>query len=341
MADPLRSAPVGPATPSAPAATRPALATSSPTATAADAPPSRAQVLAAFAAVYVIWGSTYLGIMYAIRTIPPFLMAGSRFVLAGGIMLLASRLRGEEREAPAGTTTGAMWRSLAIVGLLLFVGGNGGVVWAEQRVPSGLTALLVSMAPIFFVLMEWMRPGGRRPTRGVTAGLVLGALGMGILVGPDQLAGGQRTDLVGALVLIVASVTWAAGSLHARYAKLPAAPLFVSGAQMVTGGFLMLALGLAVGEARGFSLAQVSSTSWIAFAYLLTFGSLVGFTAYSWLLKKVSPAKASTYAYVNPLVAVFLGWAIAGEAVTARTLIAAAVIVGGVALITISKSKGR
>jgi drug/metabolite transporter (DMT)-like permease len=214
-------------------------------------------------------------------------------------------------------------------------------VWAEQRVPSGLTALLVSMAPIWIVLLEWMRPEGRRPTRGVTAGLVLGALGMGILVGPDQIAGGARTDLVGAVVLIVASVSWAAGSLYARYARLPAAPLFVSGGQMVMGGLLMLALGLAVGEARGFSLAAISGTSWLAFWYLVTFGSLVGFTAYSWLLKKVSPAKASTYAYVNPLVAVFLGWAIAGEPVSPRTLLAAAVIVGGVALITVSKARGR
>ena len=305
----------------------------------AEAPPSRAMILLAFAAVYVIWGSTYLGILYAIETMPPFLMAGSRFIIAGGIMLLASRLRGEDRAAPAGATSRGVWTALAIVGGLLFVGGNGGVVWAEQRVPSGLTALLVSMAPVFIVLMEWLRRDGKRPTRGVIAGLVLGALGMGILVGPDQLAGGARTDVLGATVLIVASMSWAAGSLYARYATLPSAPLFVSGGQMVTGGLLMLLLGLVVGEASGFSFAQISTRSWIAYVYLITFGSLVGFTAYSWLLKKVSPAKASTYAYVNPLVAVFLGWAIAGEAVSARTLLAAAVIVGGVAMITIAKAR--
>lgn len=336
MGEPARTATEEPVAPTAPrAAARPASVAHP------DAPPSRLLIVLAFAAVYLVWGSTYLGILYAIETMPPFLMAGSRFVVAGGIMLLASRLRGEDRSAPAGVGAGRMWKGLAIVGALLFVGGNGGVVWAEQRVPSGLTALLVSMAPVFVVAMEWLRRDGRRPTRGVLAGLVLGALGMAILVGPDQVAGGARTDVLGAIVLIVASMSWAAGSLYARYARLPPAPLFVSGGQMVTGGALMLLLGLVVGEARGFSLASVSARSWIAYWYLVTFGSLVAFTAYSWLLRNVSPARASTYAYVNPLVAVFLGWAIAGEAVSPRTLIAAAVIVGGVAMITISKARER
>lgn len=303
-----------------------------------SAKPPRWRVVTAFAAVYLIWGSTYLAIRLAIETIPPFLMAGIRFLIAGAILYAWARWRG----TPPPLRT--HWLAATIVGGLLLVGGNGGVVWAEQRVPSGLTALLIATVPLWMAFLNWLRPGGVKPSNGVIAGLLLGFIGITLLVGPGELAGGHHVDSLGAAVLIMASLSWAAGSLYSRRAQLPASPLLTTGMEMLAGGALLLIAGSLADEWARFELSALSVRSSLALTYLIVFGALVGFTAYIWLLRVSTPAQASTYAYVNPVVAIFLGWALAGEPLTARTLLAAAIIVAAVVVITtqrVPSDKGK
>jgi len=297
--------------------------------------PSTAKVVAAFAAVYVIWGSTYLAILYAIETLPPFLMAGVRFLIAGAVLYAWAWLRGARRP------TRLHWKSALIVGGLLLLGGNGGVVWSEQRVASGLAALLVATVPLWMVLLEWMQRDGTRPDGRTLFGVALGLVGLALLVGPNALLGGERVDLLGAGVLVLGSLSWATGSLYARRAPLPESPLLGTAMEMLAGGALLTLLGLAVGEAGAVDLGAVSSRSFLSLLYLIVFGSLVGFTAYTWLLGVSTPARVSTYAYVNPVVAVLLGWAFAGEPLTPRMALAAAVIVGAVAAITSGQAARR
>jgi len=297
-----------------------------------DGTPTRTRVLLAFAAIYVIWGSTYLAIRFAIETLPPFLMAGTRFVIAGALLYAWSRARGAARPERI------HWKTTAIVGGLLLLGGNGGVVWAEQRVPSGLAALLVAALPVWMATMEWAR-GGIRPTAGVIGGLLLGLTGIGLLVGPGEFAGGAGADTLGAIVLVLASISWAAGSIYSRGASLPKSPLLTTGMEMLAGGGLLVLAGAVTGELGHLDLAAASTTSWLALLYLIVFGSLIGFTAYIWLLEVSTPAKVSTYAYVNPVVAVLLGWALAGEPLSLRIAIAAGVIIAGVAMVTIARGE--
>ncbi len=296
----------------------------------------RGRVLLAFAAIYIIWGSTYLAILYAIQTIPPFLMAGVRFVVAGGILYVWAWLRGAPRPEPA------HWLSAAVIGGLLLLGGNGSVVWAQQRVASGLAALLVATVPMWMVLLDWLRPGGVRPGPRTAVGIVIGLLGLAVLVGPDQLMGSGRVDGQGALVLVLGSMCWAAGSLYARTAKLPASPMQSIALEMLAGGALLLLAGVLAGEPARLDLGAVSLRSVLGLGYLIVFGSLIGFSAYIWLLSVSTPAKVSTYAYVNPVVAVLLGWAVAGEPLTPRMLAAAAIIIAAVAVITTRRAaRGR
>ncbi len=285
------------------------------------------KLVAAFAAVYIIWGSTYLAIRFAIETLPPFLMAGVRFLIAGGALYLWVRWRGTGRPEPR------HWLGATVVGGLLLWGGNGGVVWAEQTVPSGLAALMVATVPLWMVLIDWWRPGGTQPARIVLLGLVFGLVGMVLLVDLEETRSGAIHG-VGALVLILASLSWASGSLYSRHANLPRSPFLATAMEMVMGGALLTAAGLARGELGSFDPAQVSGRSVAAVIYLIIFGSIIAFTAYIWLLRVVPPAKAGTYAYVNPVVAVALGWARADEAVTWRTVIAATIIILAVVLIT-------
>lgn len=291
------------------------------------------KVLAAFVALYIIWGSTYLAILFAIETIPPFLMAGIRFLVAGSILYVWGRARGAARPVRR------EWVAASVVGGLLLLGGNGAVVWAEQRVPSGAAALLVATVPLWMVVLDWLRPGGVRPTGRVVLGLAVGFAGLGLLVGPSDLGGGS-IDVIGALVLVIGSLSWASGSIYARGAKLPSSPLLVNGMEMLAGGVLLVLAGLVTGEASALNLAAVSGRSLAALAYLVVFGSLIGYSAYTYLLGATTPARVSTYAYVNPVVAVFLGWALAGEPLTPRVLVATAVILGAVALITLSRGSG-
>lgn len=291
-------------------------------------------MLGAFAIVYVIWGSTYLAILFAIETVPPFLMAAMRFLLAGSLLYAWSRTVGG-----AARPSRAHWRVAAIVGVLLLFGGNGLVTWSEQRVPSGMAALLVGTVPCFMVLLDWLRPGGVRPTGRVAAGLVLGLLGLVWLVGPDSVMGGGRADLIGAAALVLASFSWAVGSIYSRQASMPASPFLSTAMQMLAAGVALGVLSVALGEPWRFDPAALSLRSALGFAYLVVFGSIVAFSAYIWLLRVSTPARVSTYAYVNPVVAVLLGAAFANEALTTRMLVAAAVIVSGVALITLSARK--
>ena len=286
-----------------------------------------AKVLAAFAAVYLVWGSTYLAIRVAIDTLPPLLMAGARFLLAGAALYAFMRLRGEP--APLRKH----WGTTAAIGALLLLLGNGGVVLAERTVPSGVVALLVAMVPLWMVLLEWLRPGGVRPSLRTVVGLVVGFAGMVLLVGPSGL-GGEPVDPLGAGLVLVGSLAWAAGSIYARGAALPKSALLATGMQMAWGGVWLTAAGLLAGEWRGLDPAEFTTRSLLAWGYLVVFGSLVGFTAYIWLLGATSAARVSTYAYVNPVVAVLLGWGLLGEPLSARVIAAAAVIIAAVAVIT-------
>jgi drug/metabolite transporter (DMT)-like permease len=294
---------------------------------------SRGQIVAAFAAVYLVWGSTYLAIRYAIETLPPFLLGGVGFVIAGALLYAWCRFRGE---APRPTARGWWWATL--VGALMLGGGNGGVVWAETRVASGVAALIVATVALWVVIVEWVKPGGRRPAPLVAAGVLLGLAGVGVLVGPQRIGAGG-VDPVGALVLNLAALSWAVGTLLARDARMPKPTLFGAAIQMLCGGAVLIALGLASGEAARLDVGAVSATSLLAFGYLIAFGSLVGYTAYIWLVAHVSATHASTYAYVNPIVAVLLGWAIADEPVSPRMLVASAIIVGAVALVTLGGAR--
>lgn len=284
------------------------------------------QRIAALATVYVIWGSTYLAIRFAVATLPPFLMAGVRFAVAGLLLYIWTRSRGTPRP------TWGNVRSAIIVGLLLLVAGNGLVVWAETVVPSSLAALLISMTPIWMAVIMWVRPGGVRPSLPVAIGLGLGFVGVALLIGPGLLQGGG--NLLGLIVLPLAALSWALGSVYSRDANMPASPLMGTALEMLAGGVALLIIGVVAGEPARVNLHAFSAQSVLALIYLIIFGSLIAFSAYVWLLKTTNLALVSTYAYVNPVVAVFLGWAFASEQLTPMTLIAAAVIVAAVVIIT-------
>ena len=290
-------------------------------------PASRAQIVLAFAAVYVLWGSTYLAIRVGVETIPPFLMAGMRHLTAGVLLLGWLRLSG----TPAPSRR--HWRSAAIIGGLMLLGGNGLVTWAERRVPSGLAALIVASVPIWMTLLHGLQ-NRTRPHGVVILGLALGLGGLAFLVAPGGGAGAaNRIDPLGAAALLAAALFWAIGSLYSRKAPLPSSTLLATAMEMTAGGLILLATAALAGEGRGFSLSAVSGRSLFALAYLVVAGSLLGFTAYVFLLGATTPARVSTYAYVNPVVAMFLGWAVLGEAVTLKTFAAASIIVAAVALI--------
>jgi drug/metabolite transporter (DMT)-like permease len=289
-------------------------------------------VLLAFAAIYLIWGSTYLAIRVAVETLPPFAMAGVRFIVAGLLLYGWLALRGRARATPR------QWLDNTLAGALLLVGGNGIVVWAEQKIPSGITTLIISISPLFMVLIDWMLPRGTRPTWATFTGLALGFGGLVLLVG-GGVPGGPSLDPWRCAGLIASSLFWSAGSLYSRYARNPADPLTAATLQMLLGGGMLFLVGLARGELENFSPTALTLRSTLAWAYLVVAGSLITYPAYVYLLKHSTPARVSTYSYVNPVVAVFLGWLILGEPVTRRTLIASVVIVAAVAIITTQRAK--
>lgn len=292
---------------------------------------NRMRIVLAFAAVYVLWGSTYLFIKYAIETIPPFFLGFTRFAVSGGLLYALARWRGAPR------ATGYEWKMAAITGVLMLGFGNGAVMWAEQSIPTGVVALIVSSVPIWIVVIDWLRPNGVRPKRSMLAGLVLGFAGMIILVGPRAIVGEGHIDEVGALILLGGSIAWAVGSLTTRGNK-PGSPIVFAALQMLAASAAMLLMSLVQGDFARFSMGAVSARSMVSFVYLVIAGSIIGYTAYVYLLGVVSAAKASTYAYVNPVIAVLLGWVFANEALGVRTIVAAAVILAGVAIITGTQS---
>lgn len=295
-------------------------------------------LITAFAAIYIFWGSTYLAIKYAIETLPPFLMAGARFFAAGSILLVWARFS-KDYEKPKF----AHWRTSFVVGTLLLLGGNGGVVFAERYISSSLAALLVATEPFWIVLLSWLWLKGARPNLKVVSGLAIGFLGVWLLISGQPATGATNSgsmQLFGAIAVMIAALSWATGSIYGLRAPVLKSSLLTSGMQMFAGGSVLLLVSLISGELFRFNVSEVSSRSWFGLVYLIVFGSLVSFTAYSWLLKNAPPAQVATYAYVNPVIAVFLGWLIAGESFTTQMLVGAGVIVGSVALIT-SHDKGE
>lgn len=288
--------------------------------------PSRVSLVAAFAAVYLIWGSTYLAIRWGVAEIPPFLMAGGRFLGAGTVFVAWAAHRGAARPAARD------WLTTALIGLLMAAGGNGGVSWALQRVPSGVGALLVSMVPFWVALIDWLRPRGARPPGQVGVGLALGFAGVALLVNPTDLAGARTLDPVGAGTIVAASLLWAAGSVYSRYAPQPASHWLSAGMQMLGGGAVLMVLSAASGELTRLDWSTVSPAAFGAWFYVAALGS-VAYGCYLWLLKASTPAKAATYAYVNPVIALLLGYLLAGETLTLWSLGSSALVVAGVLLV--------
>lgn len=296
--------------------------------TTATVPPPLWQILIAFGAVYIIWGSTYLAIHYAVETLPPLAMAGSRFTVAGAALMAVTFLRGIQGP------TARQWRSAAVTGGLLLAGGNGMVVLAERQVSSSITALIIATTPVWFALGEWLLPGGRRPSFRTWAGIGLGIGGVAFLsFTRDTSSTAQSIPITGLIFLVIATISWASGSLLVKRLDKPASPWMMSGAQMVSGGGILLVMASLRGEWSTVGQAPISERSWLAWTYLIVFGSWIGFSAYVWLLKVSSPARVSTYAYVNPVVALLLGGVVAGEPISFHTLVAAATLLAGVALV--------
>lgn len=288
----------------------------------------KTKVWIALLALYIVWGSTYLGIRFAVETIPPFLHASLRFLISGVILYIWRRAAGDP--AP----TAGNWKAAAIVGTALLLGGNGLVAWAEQTVPSGIAALMITTSPFWLVLFEALRAGGAKPTWQAILGLVVGFMGVFILVGPAEITGAEGGfDTFGIVLLLLAPLFWSMGSIYAKGADMPKSTLLSTGMQMLTGAVALFLVSLVRGELNGFNLGLVSMRSWLALAYLITFGSLIGFVSYGWLLHNAPVSLMSTYAYVNPVVAVLLGSLLADEPLNGRILIAAAIIIGSVVLI--------
>lgn len=295
---------------------------------AATAEPIRLpQLLLAFAAIYFIWGSTYLAIRVALHSFPPFLLMALRSLTAGGLLYLWGRRQGAE--APGDP----QWRGAAVCGALLFLVGHGGLAWGQQRVASGVAALLMTTEPFWIALLGWKFAGEGRPSGRALAGLVVGLLGLGLLLGPGKLHGEAVMDPLGVVVILVASCSWACGALYSRTAGLPRSPTLSAGMQLLAGGFFLLMVALATGEVSGMGRATVNPGAVGALVYLILFGSVVAFSSYIWLLRVVSPTRVATHTFVNPVVAVLLGWTLLDEPLTATTVAASAVIVAGVGLV--------
>ena len=303
--------------------------------------PSSKSIVAGLLTIYLVWGSTYLAIRLAVETLPPFFMAGTRFLIAG--LILATYLKLTRKFS----VNRAQLMQGAVIGAFLLLGGNGLVCWAEQKVPSGITTLVISLNPLFTVIGDWVvfyrsneSNRGSKPTKLIFVGITLGLVGLILLVGPAITArDSSQLDATRMLAVVAGCMFWCIGSLMSRYFKEPAPPACGAAVQMIFGGAWLLGASLLLGEPSQFDPKFVSFSSAAAWLYLVVFGSLIGFTTFAWLMTHVTPALVSTHAYVNPIVAVFLGWLILNEAVDSRIFAAAAVIVLGVALISISRSR--
>ena len=293
--------------------------------------PSRAQIALGFAAIYLIWGSTYLGIRYAVETIPPLLMMGIRHFTAGLVVFIWARRRGDP------TPTRLQWAYATVTGAFLFLGGHGTIAWAEQRIPSGLTALLCATLPLWTVLLA-SRSEGKLGAK-VWTGLLLGFGGVALLIGPDAISSGRRLDLLAAAAALSGSFLWAAGTIYSKRVKLPASSVLSAAMQMVAGGATLLIASLLAGEASALNVAAVTEKSVFALAYLIVFGSIIAFTVFTWLLTVSSSSQVSTYAYVNPVVAVLVGYFLGGEALGLRTMLGTLLVLTSVVVIATTRAK--
>jgi drug/metabolite transporter (DMT)-like permease len=292
----------------------------------------RTRIWLALVALYIVWGSTYLAIRFAVETIPPFLMAGFRFLISGAILYAFRKWAGDPNPTPR------QWRSAAIVGLLLLLGGNGLVSWAEQHIASGIAALMVASIPLWVVLLDALRRGGTKPDARVVVGLLIGFGGIALLVSSAYgISPTDGLDIIGLGVLLLAALLWSIGSLYGRDADLPQSSLMGTAMEMLAGSAGLLVVGTVAGEWPQLRFGEVSQNSWLGLGYLIGFGSLVGFVAYSWLLRNAPISLVSTYAYVNPLVAIFLGAWLAGESLTVSIILSALIIVGSVVIVNMSR----
>jgi drug/metabolite transporter (DMT)-like permease len=287
----------------------------------------KTKIWIALLALYIVWGSTYLAIRFAVETLPPFLHAGFRFLISGLVLVIWRRAAGDAMP------TRNQWKSLTIIGTLLLLGGNSLVAVAEQRIASGVAALIIGTVPLWLVVIETLRPGGTRPSWQALVGLIVGFGGIYLLVGPTDFSSGLQFDTFGTILLVIAAFLWSLGSIYSRSADLPKSALMMTGGEMLAGSIPIFLVSLLFGEWRTFNIAQVSTESWLALLYLITFGSMVGFVAYIWLLQNAPISLVATYAYVNPLVAVLLGYWFAQEELTTRTLVGAVIIIGSVIFI--------
>jgi drug/metabolite transporter (DMT)-like permease len=295
--------------------------------------PSRGAILLAFATIYLVWGSTYLGIRVAVETMPPFLMAGARFTISGVLLFGFMLAKG------AKWPTARQWLDHAISGIFLLLGGNAVVSWCELRTPSGITSLVLGAAPVFVVILDWLRPGGRRPKLEVVLGVAVGIAGIALLFGPGSIPANAKPPVIDIIALFLSSLSWWIGSFYSKHAKSGGLLLMNVAIQMLCGSFSILLTGLFLGEGRALHLASVSPQSWLAFTYLVVVGSIIAFTVYAWLLQNSAPSKVSTFAYVNPVVAVILGWLILGEPMNLRIVLAAGITIGAVAIITVQRTR--
>jgi len=297
--------------------------------------PHPATLLLAFGMIYIVWGSTYLAIAFAIETIPPFLTIGTRFLFAGAVLYGFLRLRGVERPSLEHIKNGS-WIGVLTLGL-----GTGLVAWAEQYIDSGFVALLITAVPLWFVLLDWKMLKGGAPDRPVIIGLILGFVGMVVLTGPELTKGLQESSSLAIILVLLATFSWSAGSLRSKMISMPENLFMSSALQMAGGGLMVSILGILLGELDGFAIGAISSKSAWSWAYLVVFGSFGAFSAYVWLLGNAPPKQISSYAFVNPVVAVFLGWWLADELVNGRILLAVVILVSAVALIILYGGKPK
>ncbi len=295
---------------------------------------TRLNIILGFAAIYIIWGSTYLALRWGVDTIPPFILAGVRFLMGGGLLYWWAIARGAEKPHKK------HWLTTGVIGLLLTVSGVGLVTWAEKTVPSGITALMIAMVPMWIVLIDWLRPNGTRPAWIAILGVLLGFGGVAFLINPTNIGGLSEIDSLGAFLIAVACFSWALGSVYSRYATQPKSQSLSAGMQMITGGVVLLLLALLKGEYSEIELAEVSAKSVWSLVYLLTIGSFV-YAVYIWLMKASTPARVSTYAYVNPIIALFLGSILAGEELSSWALGCSTVIIFAVVLIISAKARAQ
>ncbi len=295
-------------------------------------------ITVAFVYVYIAWGATYMAVHFALESLPPFLLSGCRFTLAG-VVLMTLLWIFQREHFHLGTLR--EWRDGAVVGIILLVGGNGAVAWSQQYVPTSIAALIFGSMPLCIILFDWIRPGGTVPTARTCVGLALGFAGLCLLLKPSPAEHAGPMEMWGKIALVFAACSWSAGAIYSRHVHAKGSPMLPMARQMIAGGSTLLVLAYAHGDFTGFSPEKVTTSSWLGFGYLVVFGSLIGFTAYVWLMRVSTPANVATVSYVNLVIAVLIGWTIGREPMTLQSFLGALIIVGAVMLVLKKKANRR